>query len=1058
MTISPGGRARLREASTPSIVLGSLLLALGLTNVGDMQAQAQRPNPRTRAPLVLEHDAAELRVLDWALWNVARYYVEPERIDPQAMTLAALEAMERHVPEVLVQPLDSGKRVRVRVGTAEQEFQVGDVEALWAVGPHVREVFRFVVENAALSEDTKNETEYAVVGGVLSTLDPHTTLLLPDDFEDMKASTKGSFGGLGIEVGMRNDLITVLRVLDGTPAAEVGMEAGDRIVQIDGESTVSLTLDDAVERMRGAPGTTVSVHVMRDGVDKAKLFQVTRAVIKLESVLGEVVPGTDASGKPTSVGVLRIPRNFAQTTGKELRDKLAQFQKVGVRGVVLDLRGNPGGLYNAAVEVADAFVSAGMIVATVGGGSNQREESKADDRYDFPNLPVVVLVDEGSASASEIVAGALRNLDRAVLVGRRTFGKGSVQVLHDRKVGQKEVALKLTIGQYLTPGDVSIQSVGVSPDLETFPVWVHKEHLQFFGRDRFNFLREEALESHLVSETARQQQSVAGPLYFLDPDSVGTDFNKGDKKAKEKTTDVAQTRIKALLADPEIRIARDLVLWAPSPERAKILARIDEFVRKQAFDEQENIRKSLAARGIDWSEGSTPIATKVARLKAAIRSDKPGNVIKGGETGTLTVAVTNEGSAPAYQVRAITDSDNRFLDERELLFGRIDPGQTRTYDLKLNVNERELSRTDRIELEFFEQHGAQLTTSTDKFIDLSVEGLPRPQFAYGYQILDDPNGRDDVEGNADGMLQVGERVRLRVNVKNIGEGVALDTWVNVRNLAGDALFMHTARENLKQMKPGESRVVDFDVELRSAPPTGAMKLQLTVSDNTITEFVSEKLSFSIDEPVVFSKPANATVTAPREIDLYASPHTPDRVIARSHARASFSVLGQTKDWVRVDLGQGRFAFASSSQTEPGGRIAGKPAVTEVLAVSPPRITLVGAITQTEDAQVHLSGVATDDEAVRDVYVTVYNPSRNIFGNSEKVFYQAARDPSTGKLEFAADVPLTPGNNLIEIHAREDDDVIATKRMWVLRTSGLAEARLTENKIKSSGRLRVDTFK
>ncbi|HET6584071.1 MAG TPA: S41 family peptidase, partial [Nannocystaceae bacterium] len=401
MKTVPGNRAskvvsKLRGA--PVLVVGSLLCALGLTAWGDTHAQSQRHDVRTHARLTSAADADDLRVLDWTLWNISKYYVEPDRIDPKAMTIAGLEALENRIAEVLVQPVGKGDKVRVKVGTAEQEFDVGQVEALWAVGPHVREVFRFVRRHVELSAEEQQDAEYAIVAGVLGTLDPHTNLLRPSDFADMKASTKGSFGGLGIEVGMRDGAITVIRVIEGNPASKVDMQPGDRIVQIDSESTVTMNINEAVQRLRGAPGTTVAVYVMREGFEKAKPLKITRATIQLDSVIGEVLAEPDASGRTRKVGLVQIPRNFAQTTGAELRTKLDEFQKAGVEGVVLDLRQNPGGLLQAAVEVADAFLSTGTIVATVG-VSSPREESFADDRYDFPDLPLVVLVDEGSASA-----------------------------------------------------------------------------------------------------------------------------------------------------------------------------------------------------------------------------------------------------------------------------------------------------------------------------------------------------------------------------------------------------------------------------------------------------------------------------------------------------------------------------------------------------------------------------------------------------------------------------------------------------------------------------------
>ena len=238
MTGQTSSRPRFAKASTPAIVFGSLALALALTTIQDTEAQAQKGESRAPGGRVAQgYDATDLRILDWTLWYVAKYYVEPQRIDPHRMAVAGLEGLEKAIPQVLVEPVagvagKKSERVRVRVGTPEQEFQIGDVEACLAVGTHVREVFRFINRHTNLSDEEQRTAEYAIVEGVLGTLDPHTNLLRPDDFETMKTNTKGSFGGLGIEVGMRDTQITVIRVIDGNPAAKAGIEAMDRIVQI----------------------------------------------------------------------------------------------------------------------------------------------------------------------------------------------------------------------------------------------------------------------------------------------------------------------------------------------------------------------------------------------------------------------------------------------------------------------------------------------------------------------------------------------------------------------------------------------------------------------------------------------------------------------------------------------------------------------------------------------------------------------------------------------------------------------------------------------------------
>lgn len=1035
-------------------MFGSLAAALGLTAIGDSSALAGRGDPREHSRLTQDEDPTDLRVLDWTLWNVSKYYVEPVRVDPAAMTMAGLEALEAVIPEVLVESVGGGK-VKVRVGTTEREF-AADANALWAVGPQVREVFAFIHDHAQLSEDEQREAEYAIVEGVLSTLDPHTNLLRPDAFEDMRTNTSGHFGGLGIEVGIREGEITVIRVLPGNPAAKVGMQAGDRIVQIDDESTVTMTLNEAVGLMRGPEGSKIAVYVRREGLAKPQKFVIERALIKLDSVVGEILPGKDAQGNDVKIGLVQISRNFAQTTGDELREQLHQFEKAGVAGIVLDMRDNPGGLLNAAVEVADAFVDSGTIVATVG-ESSPRDESKADGRYQFADVPLVVLVDQGSASATEIVAGALRNLDRAVIVGRRTFGKGSVQVLHDRRVGDTELALKLTIAQYLTPGDVSIQSVGVSPDLETVPVYVGEEYLAYYGRKRFDLVREESLSSHLQSTKTTAQAITAGPLYFLQQGSVA-DGSNGSALERIDLEENTDRRVDMLLADPELRMARDLAIWAPSSRRNDILAKLPQFMQEQAKIEDARIAKSLASRGIDWAEGPAPVAGSGAVLQVELSTDKPNHTIRGGEHGVLTVKVTNTGDAPAYQVRAISDSDYSYFDERELLLGKIDPGQTKTATLKLSVAAHELSRTDRIDFHVLSQHGAKLADSSRTWIDVSAQGIARPAFAFGYQVIDDPSfatAAMPIVGNGDGLLQVGERVHLRVWVQNSGSGDAQDARVQLRNGSADAVFLHEGRGKIGELAIGKHDFVDLDFEVQK--PTREVDLQLTVSDNKIGEYVTEEIVFPISKPLKFDEQKQGAVIGD-DIDLYAAPDSSAPRIASVAANQRFTALGSADGWLKLEIGKDQIAYARADSCTLDGsapRKAGN--VTMVYAVSPPRISLTGVTSQTANETITISGVATDGEAVRDLYVTVYNPSRNLFGAAAKVYYQASPNPTTGRLEFTAEVPLQPGNNIIDVYARENEQVTGVERMWVLRTSGLAEARAAEQTFASNGKLSVDTF-
>jgi carboxyl-terminal processing protease len=297
----------------------------------------------------------------------------------------------------------------------------------------------------------------AAINGMLTSLDPHSSYLSAKDFEDMQVQTRGEFGGLGIEVTQEEGFIKVISPMDGTPAAKAGILAGDFITHVNGESLLGLVLDDAVEKMRGPIGSEIIITVVREGTPEPFDVSIIRDTIKLTAVRGRVVGNTV---------VLRITTFNDQTTSgmtEELAKGVAELGGAeNLDGVVIDLRNNPGGLLNEAISVSDAFLEKGEIVSTRGrvAGSGERYSAKAGDLVG--GKPIVVLINGGSASASEIVAGALQDHRRAIVVGTKSFGKGSVQTLIPLR---GDGAMRLTTARYYTPSGRSIQALGISPDI-----------------------------------------------------------------------------------------------------------------------------------------------------------------------------------------------------------------------------------------------------------------------------------------------------------------------------------------------------------------------------------------------------------------------------------------------------------------------------------------------------------------------------------------------------------------------------------------------------------------
>jgi len=322
---------------------------------------------------------------------------------------------------------------------------------------------------------------HGAIKGMLSTLDPHSTFMTPEMFKEMQIDTRGAFGGLGIEITVKDSLLTIIAPIADTPAERIGIQAGDQIIKIDEEFTKDISINDAVKKMRGKPGEKITITIMRKGFDKPKPFTIVREIIKVSSV----------KGKWLDEGIIYIKlAQFQERSSREIRKTLKDLrhekQETAVKGLILDLRNNPGGLLTQAVEISDIFIDDGLIVYTDGREPGSHMEFKAHAAGTEDNYPLIVLINGGSASASEIVAGALQDHKRAVILGTQSFGKGSVQTI--RPLSDKS-GLRLTTARYFTPSGRSIQAKGIHPDIEVHPLKLKE------GEDFVHF-REKDLQNH----------------------------------------------------------------------------------------------------------------------------------------------------------------------------------------------------------------------------------------------------------------------------------------------------------------------------------------------------------------------------------------------------------------------------------------------------------------------------------------------------------------------------------------------------------------------------------
>lgn len=407
----------------------------------------------------------------------------------------------------------------------------------------------------------KTLVEHAI-RGLVQGLDPHSSYLNTDEYKELQESTSGTFGGLGIEVGVEDGLVKVISPIDDTPAQRAGLKAGDLISRINGQSIKGTSLDDAIKLMRGEPGTEIKISVVREGEAKPLEFSITRAIIKAQSVKHRLLePG---------FGYIRLA-TFQSGSSNDLTNalnRLKEKNEAKLKGLVLDLRNNPGGVLNAAVAISDAFLESGLIVYTEGRQADAKASFSAGPGDILEGAPLVVLVNGGSASASEIVAGALQDHHRALVIGSQTFGKGSVQTVIP--VG-KNGALKLTTARYFTPSGRSIQAEGIVPDilLDDLKLAARKE--------QGSSIKEADLARHLNNGTKKDEEAKK-----TSPEKSAPEKSIPEKSIEDETTPLAE---KDYVLSEALNLLKGLAIFNAKRDPITTAAKKDAAAQNQAQPE-----------------------------------------------------------------------------------------------------------------------------------------------------------------------------------------------------------------------------------------------------------------------------------------------------------------------------------------------------------------------------------------------------------------------------------------------------------------------------------------
>ncbi|HHO52832.1 MAG TPA: PDZ domain-containing protein [Deltaproteobacteria bacterium] len=898
------------------------------------------------------YDLAKLDLVDPTLYHISESYVDQSRLDWDAMFNAALDAIEHDVPVCMFTREPGGDLLSVEIGEYRTVLEVPPIRRRQELQSELRRVAELLATH--LDEDDLPEApgapapmaqiEYALINGMLSTLDPHSVLLPPDDAREMDVENQGEFGGLGITISMDADggRLIVDYPLKDTPAHAAGLQSDDHIVRIDGESTINMSLDDAVRRLRGPVGAPVVVEVMRPGVPEPIQFRVQRELISINPVEDELVDGTD-------IGYVSI-KGFHEKVEQKLHEALARLHREAggaLDGLILDLRGNPGGFLNQAVKVADTFLDSGDIVSTVDGEGRRTDIDKARKASE-PHYPIAVLVDANSASASEIVAGALRFNERAVIIGERTFGKGSVQNLHPFSDNSK---LKLTISKYLTPGDRSIQAVGIPADIELLTSIVPpraepgalQSPIRLFYRERVR--READLDHSLEQTTVRFDDPTYRVRYV-------------DVQRERRRTDALDLR-----SDFQVRLARDVLKASEGWRRADVLSSAHPVVERYRKIGNDQLLEAFSAYGIDWARGPVvPVGDDPLEVHLDLGPD--GRLVAG-EAEQIAVEVTNLTDQTLYRVAAIV-SESEVLSGREFFFGRLEPGETRRYEQRVRLPAGWPAEEGSLSLELRDASEQAISRWTGRLV---VAGRPLPSLAWRWEVLDDG-------GDSDGLLDVGERLRIQLEVQNHGEGPTSEPFARLRNRSGKSmdLVVGTLEPGALQradgspcpageepdceriLEPGASWSGDFLVDVRALPTDGEpLRLELTLGDSAAYDHGSV-------------------------------------------VRAGFHGWFSQHDTLVLHEGQ---QLPSSDLRIP-------PVVS--ITRSPPPYS--------DSSRITLSGVVTDDVGVSNVM---------IFAGDNKVFFEGSGPTSALRsLPFTADVELQDGSNVLTVLATDADGFVSSR--------------------------------
>ncbi len=737
-------------------------------------------------------DEERLRLLaETSAAIVQGYYVDQERVGAGALLALVMEKLVdmqvvgvRRVAAGQWQLRDGARLLRVQAVTDLARFSDTLLAMAAWLGGSAKFTQRYDLQEA-------DEGVYHLLNELLAGLDGHSALLNSDEYSELRQGTEGQFGGIGILVGIRDDLLTVIKPLPNSPASRAGIRRRDRIINIDGRSTFEFSLDQLVKHMRGDPNTQVNLSLLRSGDMSPRQLQIRREVVQVASIDTRRLQAGDYP-----ILYVRV-ENFASRTAAEIEMALNSFRRrvAGSYGVVLDLRGNPGGLLDQAVRVADLFISYGRILSTTGRREEIEEASYTRGETDYP---LFVLIDTDSASASEIVAGALQDQGRAFVVGQPSFGKGSVQTIFELPYGQ---ALKLTIARYFTPAGRSIQDTGIHPHILMQPVTRQENNSNLLGEYRYRHDLSVPVSSH----------SMAHSLYLRDMEAEDDYAEQPAKRDAE--LDVTLAWSAHILRRHRYGSVFSTARYQSVPSQVQKILRANSAAAE---------RWLLRQHQIDWHATTVPSEHSLS-LQLAARNIE----VVAGEVLKMDYVLRNLAVVPAARVSLFLRTNFHDFRSEEYLLGEIVQQKKATFAFKIPLD----TRPGVYQFEV----GAALDGIVQQ---RSVQRFHCRVLPPQPPVLDMVISLEDEQPN--GKLEAGEYGDVVVVIHNHSAIVAKDLTVKVLNLAGRQLHLLKAQQQLSHLAPGQQKKIRFPLRATQQLFSSLLSLGVSLKSANLSQIVKKQ--------------------------------------------------------------------------------------------------------------------------------------------------------------------------------------------------------------------------